>query len=271
MKYFCLSTALTITLIASAFASEDILVADFEGETYGEWKAEGDAFGTGPSKGTLPSQMHVSGFNGKGLVNSFLGGDSTTGTLTSPPIKIERKYLTFLVGGGGHAGRTCMNLLVDNEIVHTITGANTRSGGSEELEPAFWDVSDLNGKTVTLEIVDNATGGWGHINVDQIVQSDTKPKLPDLASREKSFTVQSRYLIIPIQNKGRSKGQIQVFVGDEEVRRYGLNIATSADTTDWYAFFTIDAYRGQTARVVASRHPAAGIVGNPSPASQDAA
>jgi hypothetical protein len=47
MKYVCLSIALTITLIASAFANEDILVADFEGETYGEWKAEGDAFGFG--------------------------------------------------------------------------------------------------------------------------------------------------------------------------------------------------------------------------------
>jgi fructan beta-fructosidase len=253
MKYFCLSIALTITLIASAFASEDILVADFEGENYGEWKAEGDAFGTGPAKGTLPSQMHVSGYKGKGLVNSFLGGDSTTGTLTSPPIKIERKYLTFLIGGGGHAGKTCMNLLVDDDIVHTITGDNTRSGGSEELEPAYWDVSDLNGKTVTLEIVDNATGGWGHINVDHIVQSDTKPKLPELAIREKSFTVESRYLIIPIQNKGKSKGQIQVFVGDKEVRKYGLNIATSAETTDWYAFFTIDAYKGQAARVAASK------------------
>jgi fructan beta-fructosidase len=85
------------------------------------------------------------------------------------------------------------------------------------------------------------------------VQSDTKPKLPDLARREKSFTVESRYLIIPIQNKGKSKGQIQVFVGDKEVRKYGLNIAASAETTDWYAFFTIDVFKGQTARVTASK------------------
>ncbi|MCP4508277.1 MAG: 2,6-beta-D-fructofuranosidase, partial [Fuerstiella sp.] len=196
---------------------------------------------------------------GKGLVNSFLRGDRTTGKLTSSPITIERKYLTFLVGGGGHAGKTCMNLLVDGKVVHTITGANTRAGGSEELEPGFWDVSDLIGKTITLQIVDAATKGWGHVNVDHIVQSDTKPKLPELARREKSFTVESRYLIIPIQNKGKSKdkrkpkGEIQVFVDDQEVRRYGLNIATSADTTDWYAFFTLDAYKGKKARVVASR------------------
>ena len=252
-------TALCLNLLFAAAATAqqsgrpDILVADFEGEDYDGWKADGDAFGTGPAHGTLRGQMHVSGFKGKGLVNSFLQGDRATGTLTSPPIKVERNYLTFLVGGGGHAGKTCMNLLVDGQLVHTITGNNSQPGGSEELEPAFWDVSELVGKTVTLQIVDAATGGWGHVSIDDIVQSDAKPKLPDLAQREKSFKVEGRYLIIPIQNKGKSKGQIRVFVGDREVRKYGLNIATSADTTDWYAFFTIEAYKGKTARIAASR------------------
>ena len=46
----------------------DILVADFEGDTYGEgWKTTGTAFGKGPAKGTLPNQMPVSGYLGKGL------------------------------------------------------------------------------------------------------------------------------------------------------------------------------------------------------------
>ena len=158
MRYTCLFLFVILTATIS-LAAEDIVVADFEDETYGEWKAEGEAFGTGPAKGTLPRQMHVSGYKGKGLVNSFLRGDRTTGKLTSPQIKIERKYLTFLVGGGGHAGKTCMNLLVDGEVVHTIAGNNSQPGGSEELEPAFWDVSELAGKTVTLQIVDVATGG----------------------------------------------------------------------------------------------------------------
>jgi fructan beta-fructosidase len=180
MRSMCLFLFVILTATMSP-AAEAILVADFEGETYGEWKAEGEAFGTGPAKGTLRGQMHVSGFKGKGLVNSFLKGDRTTGTLISPPIKIERNYLTFLVGGGGHAGKTCMNLLVDGKIVHTITGNNSQPGGSEELEPAFWNVSELVGKTVTLQIVDAATGGWGHINVDHIVQTDTKPNLSELS------------------------------------------------------------------------------------------
>ena len=85
---------------------DDILIADFEGEDYGAWKVEGEAFGPGPAKGTLPGQMDVTGFQGKGLANSFYKGDKSTGTLTSPPFKIERKFINFLIGGGGAPGET---------------------------------------------------------------------------------------------------------------------------------------------------------------------
>src|SRR5262245_47420490 len=96
----------------------DILVADFEGDTYGDgWKTTGTAFGTGPARGTLPNQMPVTGFLGKGLVNSYLGGDDSTGTLTSPAFTIERQYINFLVGGGKYPGKTCVNLLVGGKVV----------------------------------------------------------------------------------------------------------------------------------------------------------
>jgi hypothetical protein len=79
------------TLVAPALsAAEDLLIADFEGADYGEWQATGEAFGTGPAHGTLPGQMVVDGFQGKGLVNSFYQGDRTTGTLTSPAFVIDR-------------------------------------------------------------------------------------------------------------------------------------------------------------------------------------
>src|SRR5437764_10783853 len=89
----------------------DILIADFEGATYGDWKTTGDAFGKGPARGTLPGQMPVTGYLGRGLANSFHGGDRSTGTLTSPPFQVERRYLNFLVGGGQYPGKTCVNLL----------------------------------------------------------------------------------------------------------------------------------------------------------------
>src|SRR5437764_662784 len=129
-------TLFTLLLAASPLAAADradILVADFEGDTYGEgWKTTGTAFGTGPAKGALPGQMPVSGYLGKGLVNSFKGGDASTGTLTSPEFKIERKYINFLIGGGKHA-KTCINLLVAGKPVRTATGPNDKAGGSEHL------------------------------------------------------------------------------------------------------------------------------------------
>jgi len=36
----------------------------------------------------------------------------------------------------------------------------------------------MEGKTAHIEIVDKATGGWGHINVDDIVQSDIQKAVP---------------------------------------------------------------------------------------------
>jgi uncharacterized protein (DUF608 family) len=148
-------------------ARKPIILADFEGKDYGDWKAEGEAFGKGPAHGTLANQQKVSGFRGKGLVNTFLGGDGPHGKLTSPPFKIERNFISFLVGGGNHAGKTCINLVVDGKVVRTATGR-----ADERLEWRNWKVRDLAGKEARIEIVDAESGPWGHINVDQIELRD---------------------------------------------------------------------------------------------------
>src|SRR3954468_19685344 len=125
---------LVLPLLVRAGERPDLLVADFEGKDWGGWKTTNDAFGPGPAKGTLPNQMPVTGFLGKGLVNSFHGGDKSTGTLTSPAFAVERKYLNFLIGGGKYPGQTCMNLLVKDKVVRTATGPNDQPGGSEHLD-----------------------------------------------------------------------------------------------------------------------------------------
>lgn len=237
---------------AVAVSGDDVLVADFEQETYGDWEVEGEAFGPGPARGTLPGQMPVSGFEGERLVNSFFNGDGTTGTLTSPPFRVERDYLRFLIGGGGHAGRTCINLLLDGEVVRTTVGPNTRPGGREDLEPYYWDLTELRGKTATIQIVDRATGGWGHINIDHIVLSDEKPDVPIYQPQEATFVVEKRYLAIPIENGARNT-ELALEIDGRTVRRYDTELATDPDKVDWYAFFTIDAYRGDQARVTAAR------------------
>ena len=143
------------------------VLADFEANDYAGWQAEGDAFGNAPAAGTLPKQQLVSGFRGKGVVNSFRNGDRSQGTLTSPPFEITAAWLSFLIGGGAIAEQTCMNLLVDGKVVRTATG---REG--ERLAWQSWDLRELRGKQATLQIIDRATGGWGHINVDHIVLAD---------------------------------------------------------------------------------------------------
>src|SRR3954451_14125532 len=94
-------------LVSSVFAADDIVIADFEANDYAGWTATGEAFGRGPAQGTLPNQQKVDGFLGRGLVNSFFNGDRTRGTLTSQPFAISRDYITFLIGGGAHDGKTC--------------------------------------------------------------------------------------------------------------------------------------------------------------------
>src|SRR5262245_41303352 len=108
---------ISMAAVASAAEQADVVVADFEGDDYGTWKAEGTAFGSQPARGTLSGQMPVGGFLGKGLVNSFNGGDDAKGKLTSPSFTIERKHINFLIGGGKYPGQTCLNLLVEGKVV----------------------------------------------------------------------------------------------------------------------------------------------------------
>jgi len=157
----------------SPAARAKIVLADFEGPDYGDWKTSGEAFGKKPAAGTLASQQEVTGFLGKGLVNTYIAKDEPHGKLISPEFEISRKFVSFLIGGGGHQGQTCINLLVGGKVVRTAVGK-----GVEKLEPYFWDVEDLQGKSAQIQIVDSASGAWGHINIDQIELADKVRKIP---------------------------------------------------------------------------------------------
>lgn len=228
--------ALASILVAHA-AAPDVVIADFEGDNYGDWKTSGEAFGPGPAHGALPGQMPVSGFEGRGLVNSFFQGDDTTGSLTSPPFKIERHYIRFLIGGGDHANETCINLLASGRVARTATGPN-----SEHLEPQQWDVAELAGQTVTLEIVDQRKGSWGHINIDQIVQTDSGlPKTLENPVRE--IRAERKYLNLPIKN-GAPKKQMVIKADGKIVRHFTIELADGEP--DWWAFLDLAPFHNQT-------------------------
>ncbi|MFI8347734.1 GH32 C-terminal domain-containing protein [Streptomyces sp. NPDC085596] len=199
---------------------EGTVLADFEGGTYGHWTATGDAFGTAPATGTLPDQQQVSGWLGDGLVNSYRGGDTGTGTLTSPEFTLDKNYVDFLIGGGDHpatsAGPTAVELVVDGRTVRTTTGRN-----SEALDWASWDVRDLRGKRARIRIVDDNTGRWGHLNVDHLVLSDTRAE--------------------PLTQETA----VNLLVDGEVVRSV---TGSDSEAMDW-ASFDLRPYQGRTARI----------------------
>ena len=225
-------------------AGADVVFADFEGADYGAWSVTGAAFGDAPAHGTLPGQMHVEGFEGQGLVNSFRNGDASTGRLTSPEFRIERTAIRFLIGGGGHAGKTCLDLLVDGSVVRSAVGPNTQPGGSERLEAQGWDVSEFMGRSARLEIVDQASGGWGHINVDQIVFSDAKPP-GKRVQPTRALTLDQAYLLFPVRT-GARKHRVALLVDGVVVRDFEIELA---DDPEWFAHLDVRAWAGQRATV----------------------
>lgn len=210
-------------LLCFELRAADILVADFEGTTYGDWKVEGEAFGPGPARGTLPRQMRVFGFKGKGLVNSFFKGDNSVGKLTSPPFKLQKHYLNFLIGGGGHDGLS-FDLIVGGEVVRSARGGNTRSGGSEKLEPASWDVKEFQRRDAILQVIDQRRGGWGHINVDHVVQSDHKI---EAEPAQMNFTATENYLHVPVRT-GATKRRLKLLLDGKSVREMDVELAVDA-------------------------------------------
>jgi sucrose-6-phosphate hydrolase SacC (GH32 family) len=249
------ATVLAATGLCGAATSPDrpdIVVQDFEGANYGDWKATGGAFGSGPAHGALPNQMPVDGFLGGGFASSYHGGDVSAGALTSPAFQVERNRIQFLIGGGGWVGKTCLNLLCEGKIIRTATGSNTQPGGSEHLDWQAWDVSDLAGKNVVLEIVDSATAGWGHISVDQIIQTDRTKTGATLADVSLPFTAQKRYLNLPVKNGAVSR-RLSLIVEGKSERTFDIELAN--DKPDWWAFLDISGFKGESAVLQADKLP----------------
>lgn len=143
----------------------DLTICDFESERWPTgWQLEGKAWGDGPS---TVAQQAGDGVIGKRWAMSFAnGGDGARGTATSPPFRLERKFIHVLVAGGKD-GQARIELVIDGKAEQRAVGRNSR-----DLAPTVWDVGAFKGKEARLRLVDENGGGWGWIGVDQVVQSD---------------------------------------------------------------------------------------------------
>jgi uncharacterized protein (DUF608 family) len=166
--------------------------ANFDGESYGEWKVQGKAFGERPARGAPGAGQKLHGQQGKGLVNTWLRSDEPRGKLTSPKFTIERPFVSFLIGGGNHPGETCVNLVIGDRIVRSSTGKNSDAMGWDS-----WNVRDLMGQTAKIEIVDAHSGAWGHIDIDQIEFRDQPRGLPGTLEQQPDFGTMTLALLNP--------------------------------------------------------------------------
>jgi fructan beta-fructosidase len=187
---FCL--AVVLAAASGRGRADELLIEDFESGDYSAWRIEGTAFGDAPAAGALPNQMAVSGYRGAGLVNTFAGGDRSVGSAVRTGITIQRQHIAFLIGGGRN--NVGIELRVDGTVVRSAAGAE-----SEELEWSSWNVTEFRGRTAEIRIFDDATGSWGHINVDHIIQTDTPPGRFDLEYKLEQYRQSADYLQEPLR------------------------------------------------------------------------
>ncbi len=179
----------------------DLVFDDFERAAYDRWTTTGTAFGEGPVEmDRLPDYQGKVGGQGTRVVNTHGGApgndvgarDAARGTLTSEPFVLERNHLNFLIGGGGHRGKTCLNLLVDGAVVLSATGQN-----DNRMQARSWDLRPWAGKTARLQVVDDESGPWGNIGLDDLVLSDVPRLSPVALEREEDFGTLGLALLAP--------------------------------------------------------------------------
>jgi len=91
-------------------------------------------------------------------------GDGLTGTLTSTEFLIDFDTIEFLVGGGRHIGKTCVNLVIEGRVALSATGMD-----NNQMSLNTWNVRQFAGKKAKIQVVDNHVSGWGNIGLEPVV------------------------------------------------------------------------------------------------------
>lgn len=156
----------------------DLVFEDWSADMYRGWRIEGEAFGKGPiRKDDIPAYQGDVGGPGERVANSHATApgndvgakDAAVGKM-SREFTVERKFIHLWIGGGGHVGKTCVNVVFDGRVVRSVAGRNNNRMQLEGI-----DVQEWLGKKAMLEIVDAETGAWGNVGVGRITFSDDPP------------------------------------------------------------------------------------------------
>jgi ankyrin repeat protein len=151
---------------------------DFETGDLRGWQATGESFAHQPTYGDNPTargrhmpakqqgDYWIGTYEKRPRASDPAGqtqGDGPEGTLTSLTFPIEAASISFLIGGGCDEALVRAELLIGGEVVRQTTGRC-----SETMERRVWDVLEFLGRSANIRLIDESSGGWGHINFDDV-------------------------------------------------------------------------------------------------------
>ncbi len=179
----------------------------FEIGDFSNWTVSGSAFGSEPvTTNFAPWHFENCGLDGRYYANSMKGGETQTGTLTSPSFVLPvNSTIKFLIGGhSSHWSPEIFNYAVlklasDNSEIDRIYAP-----GSNILTEKSFDAVAAYGQEVYVEVVDNCTSsGWAWLSVDNFIVA-------------KIFNFEN----IEVDNKNFSSPNISVGTGSQTVDRW---------------------------------------------------
>lgn len=246
MKYILL---IVLLAYAGSFnclkAMGDILLMDFEGDSYGDWIVEGDAFGDKPTAKGNQMFPFFSGYKGAAFVQTYVDRKyEPTGTLTSPEFRIERDFINMRIAGGPDGGRLGVKVMVDGVEVGRV-GATK----GNHLDETSISVSDHKGKKARVVIFDKSKDWWGYIAVDQILQSDTKV---GYEGKELSFNVTHNLLLIPCAKGGVAR-RLEIF-DDKGILLHTVTVSLAAteQAIAFWSYLDLSDVKGRNVKVTLS-------------------
>jgi hypothetical protein len=110
--------------------------------------------------------------DGKGFLSSSDSSDSepATGRLRSDPFLVQGDILEFLISGGSADLHFDLIDADSGDVYFTTTGENYNG-----FRYDFWNLKDIQDKSVYIQVTDAKTASWAHLELDQIRQIKFAP------------------------------------------------------------------------------------------------
>ena len=169
---------------------------DFEKGTLADWTAKGKAFIGQPIAGEIdPKRKFGEGKTAKPQGNFWLGGfeklfDMPTGTLTSAVFQVTHPFAAFRIGGGNHKETRVELVRADSgQVFFKMSGRN-----SETMRPVVMDLRAHAGKSIFIRVVDEHTGGYGHVNFDDFRFYAKRPRFANAVQPPKPLVFEKPLL-----------------------------------------------------------------------------